>query len=155
MERPDWISRTAVLLDSYERWVGRPLIARTTAAADSRILYEAPFVVVAHGTEADPLLNYGNRTAQELWQMSLPQFLGTPSRQTAEPVHRDERSALLDRTRRDGFIDDYSGIRISATGARFRIQQATVWNVIDSDERPIGQAAAFAQWTPLDSDTTG
>ena len=148
--QPDWISRTADLLNSYEKWTGRPLIERTNRVDDSRSLYEAPFVVVAHGTEDDPLLNYGNRVALELWKMSLTEFLGTPSRTTAEPVHRDERAALLQRTRRDGFIDDYSGIRIASTGERFRIHRATVWNVVDATDRHIGQAAAFAEWTPVD-----
>ncbi|MEZ6131054.1 MAG: MEKHLA domain-containing protein [Planctomycetaceae bacterium] len=146
---PGWIALTAALLNSYERWVGRSLISRTNAVDDSRTLYEAPFVVVAHGTETDPLLNYGNLTALTLWKLSLNQFLGTPSRETAEPVHRDERAALLERTRQHGFIDDYSGIRISSTGDRFRIHQATVWNVVDDNDTVIGQAAAFAQWTPL------
>ena len=106
-------------------------------------------MVVSHGTETDPLLNYGNRTALELWEMTLHEFLGTPSRQTAEPVHRDEREELLRRTREFGYIDDYSGIRISATGKRFRIHRATVWNVVNSESQRVGQAAAFSQWTHL------
>ena len=106
--------------------------------------------MVSHGTEADPLLNYGNRTALDLWEMSLEQFLGTPSRETAEPVHRDERAELLRRTTEDGFIDDYSGIRISSSGRRFRIHQATVWNVVDENGDRVGQAAAFSSWKPME-----
>ena len=145
----EWITRTRLLLDSYHTFVGRQLIDRQSPQADSRALFEASFVTVAHGTEADPLLNYGNSAALQLWQMPLNELIGTPSRQTAEPVHRDERAELLRRTRKHGFIDDYSGIRISSTGQRFRIHQATVWNVVNETGEYVGQAAAFSDWTML------
>jgi predicted DNA-binding protein (UPF0251 family) len=45
-----------------------------------------------------------------------------------------------------GFIDDYSGVRISQTGRRFRITRATVWNLISETGRPCGQAAMFDRW---------
>jgi hypothetical protein len=117
---------------------------------DARGLFEAPFVVVSHGTQADPILSYGNQAALELWQMDLETLLRTPSRLTAEPVHRDERARLLERTTWDGYADDYSGIRVSATGRRFRIHQAVVWNLIDAEERRVGQAATFSAWEWLD-----
>lgn len=145
-----WIELTQRLLDSYEHWKNQTLIPRATPAADAQLLFEAPFVVVAHGTESDPLLNYGNQSALNLWKLSLSDFLGTPSRETAEPVHRDERSALLKRTQEFGFIDDYSGIRIASDGQRFQIHQATVWNVLDENRQVVGQAAAFARWTPVE-----
>ena len=49
----------------------------------------------------------------------------------------------------NGYADDYSGVRISAHGRRFTIEQATVRNVVDKDGNNFGQAATFAQWTPL------
>ncbi len=148
-QSPEWIARTQNLLDSYAQLTGRELIPRTAAKDEARALFAAPFVVVAHGTEVDPLLNYGNLTALKLWQMPLQTFLGTPSRMTAEPMHRDERSELLRRTTADGFIDDYSGIRVASTGERFRIVKATVWNVSDEAGARIGQAATFSEWIPL------
>lgn len=48
-----------------------------------------------------------------------------------------------------GFIDDYSGIRISASGKRFMIERATVWNVFDADGILHGQAATFIDWRDL------
>jgi len=54
--------------------------------------------------------------------------------------------------RENGFIDDYSGIRISSTGRRFHIRQAIVWNVLDEDGRYAGQAATFSSWEFLPSD---
>ncbi len=144
-----WQKHTHLLLNSYEKWVGRPLISRLALEADARELFLSPFVVVAHGTEEDPLLNYGNQAALELWEMSLSELLGTPSRKTAESVHRDERAELLRRTKEFGFIDDYSGVRVSSSGRRFKIHKATVWNVVDADDTYVGQGAAFKAWETL------
>lgn len=147
---PGWIAHTTRMLDSYRRLVGRELLDRTGDPADeARRLFEAPFVVLSHGTQADPILNYANRVALDLWETDLPTLLTTPSRLTAEPVHRDERARLLERVSRDGYIDDYTGIRISTTGRRFHIERATVWN-LDDDGVHIGQAATFASWRLLD-----
>ena len=141
-----------LLLDSFARLLGRELISRQgSAEAQAERLFQAPFVVVSHGTEADPILNYGNAAALALWEMDHATLTRTPSRLTAEPVHRDERARLLERTRRDGYVDDYAGIRISRTGRRFRIEQAIVWNLVDAAGIHRGQAATFDRWTPLDS----
>ena len=65
-------------------------------------------------------------------------------------MSRQERAALLSRVSRDNYIDDYSGVRITKTGKRFRIDQATVWNVVDSDTGDyLGQAAVFSYWSFL------
>ncbi|HEY1064497.1 MAG TPA: MEKHLA domain-containing protein, partial [Pirellulales bacterium] len=92
-----------------------------------------------------------NHTALTLWEMDVETITRTPSRLTAEPVHRDERARLLERTARDGYVDDYQGVRISSTGRRFRIEQAIVWNLFaaKSGSEPAGQAATFNSWTPL------
>lgn len=149
-EQRNWIDHSQVLLSSYRHWIGQDLIARSGSLRDdAHRLFEAPIVVVSHGTETDPILNYGNQTALGLWQMNVTEFCQTPSRLTAEPVHRDERDRLLERTSRDGFVDDYSGIRISSTGQRFFIPRATVWNLIDAQGQRVGQAATFSEWRLL------
>ena len=147
---PALLEHALLLLDSFGQFVGRELVSRQGPPAEQATrLFHAPFVVVSHGCESDPLLNYGNASALALWDMDWSTFVGTPSRLTAEPMHRDERARLLERTRRDGFVDDYSGVRISRTGKRFRIERAVVWNVIDAAGALHGQAATFDQWTPL------
>ena len=143
-------AHSRIMLDSFRHWLGRDLIERTgSAEGDARALFEAPMVVVSHGTQADPILNYGNRRALDLWEIDLPTLLQTPSRQTAEPMHRDERAKLLERTTRDGYVDDYQGIRVSTTGRRFRIEQAIVWNLVDAAGNCVGQAATFSEVTYL------
>lgn len=137
----------AELLRTYHLWTGRHLIEPCgDAHAEARRLFEAPFAVVSGGAEGDQILNYGNKTALNLWEMDWDTLTRTPSRLTAEPMHREERAEFLRRVRERGFIDDYSGIRISSKGRRFRIAQATVWNVTDADGNYTGQAATFSQW---------
>lgn len=121
------------------------------AQSPAKALYEAPFVVVSHATEVDPIFNYGNRRAQELFEMSWPELTRLPSRCSAEPLERAERERLMQTVRQRGFIDDYRGVRISARGRRFLIEQAIVWNVVDPRDRLKGQAAMFDRWTPLPS----
>jgi hypothetical protein len=148
---PGWVEHTQIMLDSYRHWTGRELIPRIGSAEQQAIaLDRAPFVVVSHGTQADPVLNYGNQTALSLWEMPVEKLIQTPSRLTAEPMHREERARLMERTTREGYVDDYQGIRISSTGRRFRIDQATVWNLTNSSGQLVGQAATFSEWRFLE-----
>lgn len=145
--RPDWVARAGVLLDSFQRLLGRELVERSgDAETDARRLFAAPIVVVAHGTENDPILNYGNRTALDLWEIDVARFTQMPSRLTAEAPEREERARLLERTARDGFVDDYRGVRITSIGRRFLIERAIVWNLTDDAGRRVGQAATFGEW---------
>lgn len=147
---PEFMKHTQVLLNSYQKYLGKDLIERSDDPEDeSRRLFEAPFVVVSHGTQADPILNYGNQTALSLWEMDLPTLTSRPSRLTAEPMHRDERAQMMERAARDGFVDDYRGIRITKSGKRFLIEKAIVWNLVDDNGHRIGQAATFSDWKPL------
>lgn len=147
---PDWQRQIKRLLDSYQRHVGRELLDRSgSSAQQAERLFHSPFVVVSHGMEVDPVLNSANAVALQLWELSLEAFLRTPSRQTAEPMHRDERARMLEQTARQGYIDDYRGIRITSTGKRFRIDRATVWNIVDEAGNRAGQAATFEDWVFL------
>lgn len=143
----EWIQQ---LLDSHCHWIGRHLIDRAgTATEQAQRLFHAPFVVVSHGMEQDPLLNYGNQAALDLWEMPWEQLVGTPSRRTAEPVNQDERDRLLRLVREQGYCDQYCGVRISAAGRRFLVEGALVWNVLDREGMHRGQAAMFSRWTRL------
>jgi hypothetical protein len=112
-------------------------------------LYDASFVVLAHDSAPDPVFFYANRKAQQLFEMSWDEMVSLPSRLSAESPVRSERQRLLDQVARQGYIDDYSGIRVSKTGKRFLIESATVWNLMDAAGQVLGQAAAFGSWIPL------
>jgi hypothetical protein len=148
---PRIVEWSRLLLDSYRHWMGTDLIERTSdSQQQARMLFEACFVVVSHGVEADPILNYGNQIALGLWELSWNQFIKTPSRLTAEPDDRAERERMLTQARAKGYFDGYRGVRISSTGRRFLVEQALIWNVIDPAGNPIGQAATFSQWSMRD-----
>jgi len=141
------VAHTQVLARSLMHWTGRELLPDVSEPAElAQKVFEAPFVVVSHGTEADPVLNYGNRAALALWEMSWKELTRTPSRLTAEAPNREERAGLLEVVTRRGFIDDYSGVRIAKSGRRFRISRATVWNLLAADGKACGQAAMFDRW---------
>ncbi len=147
---PDMIHWSQLLLNSFRRWLGRDLIERKGSPEEqAKALYHAPFVVVSHGMEADPILQYGNKIALDLWELDWERFTKTPSRLTAEPVNQAERERMLAQAQEKGFIDDYKGVRISGTGKRFLVERAIVWNVVGAEGEQIGQAATFSKWTCL------
>jgi hypothetical protein len=147
-----WLSEsvlrhTQVIARSLRDLTGRELLPAVADSAEfARQVFAAPFVLVSHGTEADPVLNYGNARALALWEATWSELTRMPSRLTAEAPNREERARLLAQVTQHGFIDDYSGIRISTRGRRFRITKATVWNLRNEAGQPCGQAAMFAHW---------
>lgn len=134
-----------LLLSSFARVTGRPLLE----AADAEALYHAPFPVLSHNTAADPVLTHGNTAAQELWEMGWDQLTALPSRLTAEPAHRDQRDAMFAEMRAKGFISNYSGVRISASGRRFEIRNAVIWPLLGPDGEKLGEAATFRDYVFL------
>ena len=137
-----------LILANYRRLFGRYLVVGPDAVKN---LFEAPRAVLsALGPPgSDLLFNYANRTALTLFEYEWTELIGQPSSTSAEPVHRDERRRLLDKVSRRGLIENYSGIRISKNGRRFRINHATVFNLLDPDGQYVGQAATFDDWTPV------
>ena len=97
------IAQTQLLVRSLKHWTGRELLAGHFAPEMlAEKLFHAPFVVVSHGTEADPVLNYGNAAALALWEMPWAELTRTPSRLTAAAPNRAPRR-LCAGTRRRGF----------------------------------------------------
>jgi len=146
-----WTAHSQALLNSFRARVGSELIPRGgDAREEAERLFDAPFVVVSHGAEADPILNYGNAAALALWELSPQGLIATPSRLTADAELRAAREHVLQETARKGFVSGYTGMRVSKAGQRFRIRDVTIWNVTDADGRFLGQAATFAHWEPLE-----
>lgn len=132
-------ARLALIAKSYQRLTGKMLLE----AFDPEVMWNAPCAIVAHGTEDDPVFFYGNRLALQQFGMSFAEFTSLPSRLSAEPLEQQARAILLERVTRLGFVDDYSGMRISGNNKRFMIRDATVWNLIDAAGVHHGQAATF------------
>lgn len=146
-------ARLPLIVSSLKRLTGRSVLP--DGADPVQGLWRATAAIVAHGTQPDPVFFFGNRVALELFETAPESFIAMPSRLSAEPGLREERAALMARVMRDGYTDDYSGVRISARGRRFRIRQATVWNLLDENGLVHGQAALFSHWTVLDGAEPG
>jgi hypothetical protein len=140
-----------VMARSYKKLLGKDLVPPHddgTIVADRIFQHNA--VVLAHNIFADPQFIFANQTAMNLWEMSWNEIVGMPSRLSAEPDFRQDREHLLERVRQFGYIDNYSGIRISKSGKRFLIENAVVWNLYGDNEERIGQAATFSHWKPIE-----
>jgi len=142
----DLLSYSTTLAESFKNTTGKELLNAGSPEQLAAGLYHAPFALVSHGIEPDPVFCYANKTAQDLWAMDWDVFVTLPSRLSAQPDEQEERQRLLALAQRQGFVDNYSGIRITADGRRFRIKDCILWNVSDSNGKRVGQAAVFDQW---------
>ena len=128
---------------SYQQLFNKPLVQPDNNGYLIQQLFNAPFALLSHGLEDDPIFNFGNAAALKLFEYSWDEFIQLPSRLSAKTVDQSERQRLLDAVSQQGYIDNYAGIRIAASGREFLIENAVVWNVIDKDGRYCGQAAAI------------
>ncbi len=146
-QQPEIIRWSQILANNYRQLLSKELIDSVdTPEQLSAALFHASFVIVSHGTQADPILSYGNKTALQLWSMSWEELIKTPSRLTAEPASRETRALMLEQAAKQGYISNYQGIRISSRGQKFLIEQAIIWNLTDEFGQKCGQAATFSNW---------
>jgi hypothetical protein len=137
----------AIICESYRRLLGIDLLeADCTFGSLSEALFYAPFVVLSHTADADPLFNYANLKALELFEFSWNEFIGLPSRLSAAPTCQSDRDKLLKAVGQYGFIKDYQGIRLAKSGTKFMIKNAVVWNLLDDEGHFVGQAASLKDW---------
>ncbi|MGL5035403.1 MAG: MEKHLA domain-containing protein [Microcystaceae cyanobacterium] len=137
----------ALLNSSYQQLTGKTWLDWGLKGPDyAQAIFNAPFVVLSHDPSAEPIFTYANLTAQKLFEMDWAEFTSLPSRRSAEQPNQEERARLLDAVTKRGFIDNYQGIRISKTGRKFWILDATVWNLIDPEGNYHGQAAICPRW---------
>jgi hypothetical protein len=144
----------ALMAWSFHHFTGNDIMpdARQLNATDlAQAMFDAPVAIVSHGTEADPIFRYANAAALELWQLDWEAFTHLPSRQSAEPESgiQGDRDRLLKAALENGYVSDYSGVRISSQGRRFEIRNTVLWNVIAPDGVRHGQAAFIRDWRYL------
>ncbi len=138
-----------MLVSSFESLTGKNILASEIEIDSiSREIFFASFAVMSHGTETDPIFNYANQCALDLFEMTWEDFIKIPSKYSAGLDSQEERDRILQRVSEDGYVDDYTGVRISGKGRRFQITNAVVWNVFDED-RYCGQAALIRDWVFL------
>ena len=98
-------------------------------------------------TDASNTVTYANRAAQQCFEYSWDEFIGMPSRLSAEPGPRAERQGFMAAVLTQGYVSGYRGLRVAKSGRRFWIEETTVWNLIDAESVPVGQAALIRNWT--------
>ncbi|VVE25884.1 MEKHLA domain-containing protein [Pandoraea capi] len=140
-----------LLADSHARLLGRPLVPEDIPAEQAvEWLYErAPFAVLAHNAATDPVFMYGNKAAQRRFGYDWNEITALPSRLSAEAPNREERQQFLERVQRLGYESGYKGVRITKTGERFMIEEATLWQLIDDDGKLHGQAVVIPRTSDL------
>jgi hypothetical protein len=149
-QQSEIISHGQLLCQSFQHWTGEALIdAQENPLTLSEKLFFAPFVVVSHGMEADPIFNYANQMALKLWQMNWEDFTRLPSRYSVEPTEQSEREVMLKKSLDQGLISNYRGLRTSSKGDRFFIEDVLLWTILDAQNQTCGQAAMFMHWTPI------
>lgn len=143
------VDHAGLLIRSFNLVTGKTLLPVTVGVDEySQALFNAPFAVISHGTESDPVFNYANQCALDLFEMTWQEFTQLPSRFSAEPDSQAERNRVLQRVSECGYVDDYNGVRISSQGKRFQVRDVIVWNVLEQDHY-YGQAALIRNWTYL------
>lgn len=138
-----------LLADSYQRLLNRPLLAYPDEQDLGWLAFSAQFALLSHNAEQDPLFNYANQAALQLFEFSWDELIGMPSRLSVEPANQQIRERLMAEVTNNGFVENYTGIRVSKTGRRFRINNAVIWNVHDRQGVYNGQAACFSDWAYL------
>ncbi len=139
-----------MLLTNYIYFKGHNLINTSSGYREAaKELFNSSLIILSHDAAQDPVFTYANKAALSLFEMSWDQLTAMESRKSAEMPNRVEREKLLKAVTKNGFTDNYSGIRISNSGKRFLIKDVTVWNLIEPDGKICGQAAAYSQWEYL------
>jgi hypothetical protein len=135
----------ALMLANLKRWTSYDLIEEYGLSVDKlgEEVFNADFYILSHDRAVDPILNYGNSRVLELWEVSWEELTNMYSRDTAKPVDRSARSSVMDRVRTHNYISGYNGVRISKTGAEFKILDVTIWNLFLDNGDAYGQAAWF------------
>ena len=129
---------------SFQNLLGYPLLPDTDNLAER--LFYAPFVLLSHNTESDPIFNYANAQGLQLFELDWQELITLPSRASAEAMNQTAREKIMAQVTAQGFTTAYRGVRVSKTGKRFEIINAIIWNLTDSSGVYQGQAACFAEW---------
>lgn len=143
------VEHALLLQQSYQHFLGEDLLLAQQPEDLARLLFRAPYVLLSHNAESDPIFTYANMKAIELFGYSWDELTQLPSRLSAGHAHQTERDNLLAEVNQKGYSKNYRGIRVTKSGQRFLINNAVVWNLRDSKGRYVGQAAKFADWEYL------
>ena len=136
-----------LITTSLKKLTGIEIVdASLSIEEQAKQVFYSSYVLLAHNASNEPIFNYANLQALQLFEMSWEEFTSMPSKYSAEADERGKREKLLAEVEENGYSKNYSGIRISKTGRRFEIKDVIIWNVYNADNNRIAQAALFEDY---------
>ncbi len=137
----------SLLLDNLKRWTGFDLAGEYNIPEDElgKRVFEADFYLLSHDESQDAILNYANKKALDLWEMTWQELINTSARETAKPDDREQRDEVMRQVNEKNFVEGYSGRRVSKSGKEFLIKDGAIWNLFAEDGKPYGRAAWFKE----------
>lgn len=153
-EDGDIILHSLSVIDSYFRATGKPIFppeANVEIASAAKSLFEAPFVLVSHGTEEDPIFNYGNANALKVFEADWEALMRTPSRAVAPEEQLAARAALLDGAGQ-GVVELKGLVQQSLKGRMILLKEGISWTLKNLEGETFGQAVLCRDWAYADEE---
>lgn len=85
----------ALLLQSHQKYFGRPLLQAKGTRLAAQELFILDEVILCHNGAEDPCFIYANRAALNLFKRSWFEMVGLPSRLSASQQQRFDREKFL------------------------------------------------------------
>ena len=97
-----------------------------------------PYANASH--ETNSVFNYANEASLQLFKTNWDEMIGVHSSVSASKSSQSDRNKMLKEVARVGFVEDYKGSRMAFDGSLFQINDAIIWNIVDSKNNSQGQA---------------
>lgn len=124
-------SRHVSILDmSLKKLTGRGVYDRMNIpqGALQEVLSNNRFVLISHGTQKDPIYNFGNTACLEAFVRTWQELCRIPSRESVVTRSQDDalRIELMNNVTNNGFVEGATGIRVTGDGRLIRLVDAVV-----------------------------
>ncbi|MBO9703601.1 MAG: MEKHLA domain-containing protein [Sporocytophaga sp.] len=144
---PDTVKHCKLIAKNYKFWTGKELFEEKLHESElSEKMYNAPFVILSHGTQADPIYNYVNLKAQELWEYTWDEMIKLPSRRSAGTNETAQRLELIKEGQEKGITFTEKALRESCSGKKFYIKNVVLFNLLGEGGEYEGQCAIYNDW---------
>lgn len=106
------------------------------------------FGILSHGTQSDPIFNYGNQASLRLFETDIERLCITPSRYSTVPELEPNRDSLIKEIEQNKYGSIINAIRqpisnldVSSPSERklIYLEEILVWNLYDENDVRIGE----------------
>lgn len=109
-------------------------------------LYRAPVIIIAYTEEADPTFIYANQCAQNVWGITWDSFLKLLVKESTSEILRQNQQGFIQIVKQKGHYMGYQGLKKTASGRMFRVENAIMWTLTNAKGEYIGQASMIPSW---------